>query len=385
MKYAFFPNKKNPKLLIPLINNKIISSSLYLHNTTNTSSRIIKKLFSLLVNLGIGQFFLKSNENMNEKVSIVNSTFFKRKESHYWAIYLGSEGKGNKIVLQGMDIAGNILSYVKVARSKHTMNYVLKEKQFLELLSVYDFRTGYVPELSNFKMYDDKILLEIKPPNAKQLYSPKKLSECHLNWLIELFQMTSLEKLFCKSHFYYKTKQNINFLNNKVINISEKSDFRQNIITISCFTNSILDKYQDHKFRFGYVHRDFVPWNMKIIKNILYVFDWEYAEKEYIPLYDLFHFLVQTHIFIKNEKSELIINDVFFKNKNNIKGIIKYLEKFNLSTDDSFYMFYLYCFDWMIYEIQNQENLHVEALHRYHLLNFILNNKSNLQAKWLRN
>lgn len=37
-------------------------------------------------------------------------------------------------------------------------------------------------------------------------------------------------------------------------------------------------------------HRDFAPWNMRLQRGRLAVFDWEYANTGYLPLYDLFHF-----------------------------------------------------------------------------------------------
>ena len=40
-------------------------------------------------------------------------------------------------------------------------------------------------------------------------------------------------------------------------------------------------------------HRDMVPWNMRLDgKKEIHVFDWEYSEQEYLPLYDFFHFLL---------------------------------------------------------------------------------------------
>ncbi len=40
------------------------------------------------------------------------------------------------------------------------------------------------------------------------------------------------------------------------------------------------------------VHRDFVPWNMRRTKSGLFVFDWEYASDGYMPLYDLYHYVL---------------------------------------------------------------------------------------------
>lgn len=45
---------------------------------------------------------------------------------------------------------------------------------------------------------------------------------------------------------------------------------------------------------FGMVaaHRDFAPWNIRRTPAGIFVFDWEYADWGYVPLYDLFHHML---------------------------------------------------------------------------------------------
>jgi len=37
-------------------------------------------------------------------------------------------------------------------------------------------------------------------------------------------------------------------------------------------------------------HNDFTPWNIRIRSNLAYVFDWEYAANQHLPLFDPLHF-----------------------------------------------------------------------------------------------
>lgn len=54
-----------------------------------------------------------------------------------------------------------------------------------------------------------------------------------------------------------------------------------------------LDRgFRDRSVRMAAAHRDFVPWNMRALPAGVFVFDWEYASGGYLPLYDLFHFLL---------------------------------------------------------------------------------------------
>ena len=39
-------------------------------------------------------------------------------------------------------------------------------------------------------------------------------------------------------------------------------------------------------------HNDFAPWNVRVQHNVAYVFDWEYAAHEQLPLFDPLHFVL---------------------------------------------------------------------------------------------
>jgi hypothetical protein len=47
-------------------------------------------------------------------------------------------------------------------------------------------------------------------------------------------------------------------------------------------------------------HRDFTPWNILSSASGIFVFDWEYAENNYVPFYDLFHFVLLRQALSKN-------------------------------------------------------------------------------------
>ncbi len=47
---------------------------------------------------------------------------------------------------------------------------------------------------------------------------------------------------------------------------------------------------KDKSLPFGLAHRDFVPWNIYFANNGIFVFDWEYADEQCIPFWDIIHF-----------------------------------------------------------------------------------------------
>jgi hypothetical protein len=57
-------------------------------------------------------------------------------------------------------------------------------------------------------------------------------------------------------------------------------------------------------------HRDFAGWNTRQSGNTVFVFDWEYAREGYVPLYDLFHYLLMPAAVRKYVTSSQALNVV---------------------------------------------------------------------------
>jgi Phosphotransferase enzyme family len=55
-------------------------------------------------------------------------------------------------------------------------------------------------------------------------------------------------------------------------------------------------------------HNDFTPWNIRIFHNFAYVFDWEYAAQEQLPLFDPLHFVLMPMALRSQSTSKIIQN-----------------------------------------------------------------------------
>jgi hypothetical protein len=76
------------------------------------------------------------------------------------------------------------------------------------------------------------------------------------------------------------------------------------IVYEKCF-ELIVQKYHNLKVTSSLVHRDFSPWNVKLIDNNLYLYDWEYSKNNWVLELDYFHFFIQPLI-LKNFNSKEI-------------------------------------------------------------------------------
>lgn len=68
--------------------------------------------------------------------------------------------------------------------------------------------------------------------------------------------------------------------------------------------------YGEHKLAVSFYHGDFTPWNVCYKKSDLFVFDFEYAQKDFPIAMDAFHYMTQVGILAKSMSAEEIFQNV---------------------------------------------------------------------------
>jgi thiamine kinase-like enzyme len=56
-------------------------------------------------------------------------------------------------------------------------------------------------------------------------------------------------------------------------------------------------------------HNDFTPWNIRVERDTVRVFDWEYADDEQLPLFDLLHFTLMP-MALRNRPTDKMVQAV---------------------------------------------------------------------------
>jgi hypothetical protein len=95
-----------------------------------------------------------------------------------------------------------------------------------------------------------------------------------------------------------------------------------------------------HNFR----HGDFAPWNVKLADDKLLIYDWEYAESEAPPGWDLFHFLFQTLRLLGNQSIWTIWRE-FFDNGSAKRWLIRHFKNIGISREFIYPLFLFYLLD----------------------------------------
>lgn len=105
---------------------------------------------------------------------------------------------------------------------------------------------------------------------------------------------------------------------------------------------------------FGLYHGDFVPYNVRVLQDRLFVLDWEFAREKYPPFFDVFHFLFQGHFQIRGLPVEKIIQEKIWGHRENLQLIKTYANLIQVPPENIPDFFKLYLFDALVFDGANR-------------------------------
>jgi hypothetical protein len=196
------------------------------------------------------------------------------------AFYVGVPAPHQKVTAQVLTPAGKTLAYAKIATSPLAQAAVEVERRTLLRLSESESLRGNVPEvLSWFPWQEGKVLLITSGPEHT---GPKKLSSVHSSFCESLFLSFAEENVFRESPMWTRMTETLLRLNTDLPD-PLPAYYSRAFQRLGKELGSVL-------VPLSLAHRDFAPWNTRLGPEGLFVVDWERAEQEVIPLYDVFHF-----------------------------------------------------------------------------------------------
>jgi len=297
--YGIVPSLKNPRWLIPLKKNLIISS-LAMYQPSLLRAKAIKQFAILLAKLGLFNFFVINKVRFEKNDFLVRNIF--KKNSLDYAVFGGTPGYHCKTTIQVMAKDGLILGYIKVADNADLNDLLDNEVEILQYLSKLNVKSVSFPKvIKKYKIENVNILIL---DTERSIYSKftSKLSKAHICSLSELFKKDSNLIKFKESNFFNQLPGKIQSIPNNI-----NSSWKQSFVGAYNYVNAHIG---DEVVPFGICQRDFTPWNTFFTNAKLYIFDWEYAQKEYPPAIDLFHFIVQDCIYVRKLSPRRILERI---------------------------------------------------------------------------
>ncbi|MEM1989650.1 MAG: phosphotransferase [Candidatus Bathyarchaeia archaeon] len=359
--YAIFPNKEHPKVLIPLVNSKSSAASLQIYNAMKPLARVGKWMISIGLQWRLVQPILKDRLYLHAKNGIsvdeLSARWLKRhlqtvfgREDLTIAVFLGTLGKHHKPLVQVMDNKGAIIGYVKIGWNQETISFVQREEKILNQLVNENFSTAIIPRILYAGWWNNYYLLVQEPPPGRTKTPPLSITSKHVKFLCELLEIRLSHVK--ESYYWERLRERIKLLD--VFNLYYAHLFKLSIETIE-------RKIGNVGLPFGFRHGDFTPWNTFLLKDKIYVFDWEYAEECSPPGWDLFHFLTQTAILVYRRAPAQIYKKFIDDGKEHdiIRTYFKHLE---IPLEFLELLFALYIVDvasW--YFLRDRENVDIKG------------------------
>ena len=308
--YVSFRNKLGKRWIMPQ-RNMITAMNLY--QPSSTKGKLVKHFLPYLSQFEFIRTCLKIEQNRYELCDELANLFFTifNCNNIEFSLFCGTPSAHQKITMQIFN-KKNILGYCKISNRIELIDLFKHEESLLQELAGKGVdgipRCMYNGTLSNGVSVF--LLSTSKTSLSKVVHS---LSSLHWNFLARLNAKTKSYISFEETDFYHSIKllkQNLNYLPAKTKDII--SDAIENTENI----------YGGTQVEFSVYHADFVPWNMFVEKDELFVFDWEYAGRTFPPFLDAFHFFTQTLV-CGHHKNDESIYQIYKYSKRDFAQFVK--------------------------------------------------------------
>jgi hypothetical protein len=291
--------------LIPTESRQTSLKALQLYNAQNWKARLAKRFLALGFRIGVASPLLakaqfQKGRHLTQKNQTNNSLFEHLKEvvqrdDVTFAVSLGTPGVYRKPVIQVLTREGHILGYAKVGWNRATNALVQNEASVSRYLSEIAFRSFYVPSVLYEGWWNDQYVCIQSSPVAQLQAAPQVLTAPYLQVIEELKNLHSRSLTLTESAFWKRLVCQID---------KTPSPYHRRLLQQGL--RRAEESLSQTVLPFHFCHGDLAPWNAGRLNSQLFLFDWEYADPEGLPGWDLFHFTFQTLWLLENQSAENI-------------------------------------------------------------------------------
>jgi thiamine kinase-like enzyme len=345
--YVLVPSFDEVRWIIPLSSGRIIANSLSIYLPSLIRAKIKKRVAILLSRIGLKQLWTahrifiatKTSGTLEKKNDNLTNNLKKilEKDDIELSLFTGTPGYYQKTTVQIMDGKGSIIAYAKIAERPQTKALLKNEILILKKLKALNLKSGSVPEVIYYGNAGNKTLLVQSAVEKPSFYSTHKLTQAHIDFLTEIFSKTAKKQLFKESHHSSEFKEQIKQFQGTI------PDKWEHILSKSL--ELISDNLSNEYIPLGLGHKDFTPWNTLNDKGNLFVIDWEMAQDNVIPFYDIFHFYVQQAIVSDYAHLEKLLKKLLLINTLSTEKYSSYNSIANINSALLYYFLLFYLWD----------------------------------------
>lgn len=336
--YAVIGGRSNARWwLIPLQNRYTVKSGLSMFQPILFSAQVMKSMAATLTTFGLSGCWARNRLYISGK-SLLDDVFEESKLQY--SFFTGTDSPHRKSTVQIIDEKGALRGYAKISCNSYVIPLLTHEAATLNHIANIELKSAIVPSVQYCDHVGDSFALvtdTIKSPKTKTV---NRLQNIHLDFLTELGDKTVDSSVNSGCLYSDVLISEYRSLSDKLA-ISWQSKISNAIDTICkqelVCTTSILS------------HGDFTPSNTFLVRNRLYVFDWEYAGYGYPPFYDLIHFLISSYRYTLKSNAASILKKIlselnqFYESKTAkaylliylLKNVLFYLKRDLLASVDT--------------------------------------------------
>lgn len=343
--YLALPTVERPKYILPIASPFIFFRALELYTPYLLHRHLAIKFLKCLSSMHLLRYCapkkIINSSNLSEVIHFVDdiTAVIKDELKAKDTVCAFFKSRQGKYVIQIMNDKAKILGYAKVSIKGISKEDYQNEHNTLLKLSKRQFNNFYVPRVGSYVDTSDYCILILYPPEQKAFSCGLFINRLHIDTLVELFKCENRTTTLNQSSCINCMVKTISLL---------PDDSRKNVYLDAI--KKVNANIGDIPISLGFCHYDFKPWNIKILQDgKLFIYDWEMAREQWLPLWDYFHFVLQTFILIKNKSPDFLLK-ALLKPSPELKI---YAQSFNISNKTYLYLLFLYIVDVSFYYFAN--------------------------------
>jgi len=329
--------------LIPLYSRKTTYKILMnMYYAQNFRAKLYKKIIGMGLHFGIAYKLLQKwkldmRQNVKQKeISLAMFDYIKEvmgRDDLFFGISYGPSGAHRKPVIHIFSRNCKSLAYAKIGWENKTICDVKNEIKALNFIKGIN-KSFNVPKVLSNGWHNESFLCIQSAPLFETHPAPRKMSSLYIGVIKELADFGLNWINIIESSYWKILQQRISQVKNK---------YHANILELG--SERLLQLLRpESRFPFHLCHGDLAPWNAKMIKNKLYLFDWEYSKKDAPVGWDLFHFIVQT-LWLIEKRSALNICEAFKTGGEAEVWFHQYLQSIKVDKEFMYPSFLIYLLD----------------------------------------
>ena len=331
--------------------NLIYPGFLSLYNSSGLKATVFQQVVKLAYQTQTQHLICSGKfELYSKKEKYVQSLYAEKEES--FSIFTGTTGPNRKAII-ALHKGRETTHFIKFPLTEKSKILINNEWDHLRCLRQFQFENFEVPVATNLN--GGIKLSNIKPD--KFLHN-SKLENTHFSAVTELYEQTTR---FFEIGTVSSWKQSLDTIFSLFIKL-EDSDLKE-----SLKVRKIIGKMyeisqqinENTEIPIAYSHGDFTPWNMYLSRDRLGIYDWELASLHRPILFDLFHFIFQSHVLIKRSSFKTIADAVAAMRQH--PSVRRLIGKYDIDFHLHYQLYLLINCSYYINLFIDQERLHKQV------------------------